>query len=102
MRPPGDIRKAIDQAARELAIERDAATWRDMAERANVGYLTARRTVENMERAGALQRVGSEKREHSRRWMALYAPVPAPGLAPSASCAPALAIDAAVRGWVRR
>lgn len=98
MRPAGDIRKAIDKAARELEQERSAATWHDMAVRANVGFLAARRTVENMARAGALQPVGTEKRAHSRRWMTLYVPAAVPALAVSA---PTCALDMAVRGWMR-
>lgn len=74
MRPPGEIRLALGAAAQALADERGNATWRDLAERAGVGYLAARRTVENMERSGSLKAVGFEKREHSRRWMTLYTP----------------------------
>jgi len=74
VRPPGEIRQALASAAVALASERGAVTWRDMAERAGVGYLAARRTVENMERAGALQPVGYAKRPHARRWMRLYEP----------------------------
>lgn len=106
MRPPGEVRQAIDKAARELAQERSAATWRDMAERAKVGYTVARRTVENMERAGVLERVGTEKRAHSRRWMSLYAP-PAP-VATLSAAAPldgattaGRVLDLALRGWTR-
>lgn len=74
MRPQGEIRAALGSAAHALAAEQGSATWRDMAVRAGVGLQAARRTVENMERGGALQSVGFEKRPHSRRWMKLYAP----------------------------
>jgi hypothetical protein len=101
MRPPGDIRKALRRAARELQAEQSAATWRDMAARASVGFKVARRTVDNMERAGELERVGAAKRAHSNRWMTLYAPTePAP--APSSSPAPATpAIETVMRAWTR-
>lgn len=96
---PGEVRKALDEAARQLHAEAGAATWRDMAERAGVGYLTARRTVENMERAGALVRVGAEKRAHSVRWMNLYEP-PARAMAQGVpAAAPTLAL--VVRAWPR-
>lgn len=94
---PGEVRKALDEAARQLHAEAGAATWRDMAERAGVGYLTARRTVENMERAGALVRVGAEKRAHSARWMNLYEPragVVAPAVATAT-------LAFVVRSWPR-
>ena len=74
MRPPGEVRMALARAAQQLATQRDGATWRDLAEAAQVGYLDARRTVEHMARAGGLVVIGVQKREHSRRWMNLYAP----------------------------
>lgn len=74
MRPCGQVRLALGSAAEQLHAERGAATWRDIADRAQVGYTAARDTVRTMERAGVLERVGFEKRPHSVRWMALYAP----------------------------
>ncbi len=76
MRPPGEIRAALTLAAAQLNAENGAsgASWREMAERANVGYLAARRTAENMERAGVLAVVAHDKRAHSRKWVKLYAP----------------------------
>jgi hypothetical protein len=75
MRPHGEVRQALWDAALTLHEQRDGATWRDLAEHAKVGYKAACRTSENMERAGLLVEVGREKRAHSRRWMKLYAPV---------------------------
>jgi predicted transcriptional regulator len=60
MRPAGEIRQALSQAARALAEERGAVTWKDMAEFAQVGRAMARDTVRNMERAGELVRMGTE------------------------------------------
>ena len=74
VRPPGEVRQALLQAATQLNREHDGVTWRDMAETAGVGYLVACRTVKNMERAGVLESIGVDKRAHSRRWMKLYAP----------------------------
>lgn len=74
MRPAGEIRQALARAAESLVNEGNAVTWRDLAERAGVGYLAARRTVENMARTGALRCVGYQKRPHSRRWMTVYEP----------------------------
>lgn len=72
MRPHGEIRQALASATAELVPVLGPVTWRDMAERAQVGYAAARTTACNMERAGQLVRVGAAKRAHSRRWMALY------------------------------
>lgn len=94
MRPPGEIRQALGAAACALATERGSATWRDMAERAGVGYQAARQTAENMRRSGELQSVGAEKRPHSRKWMTLYAP------AASACPGPDTALAAVMRAWL--
>lgn len=74
MRPPGEVRQALARAAVQLTQERAGATWRELAEHAQVGYLDARRTVEHMARSGGLAVIGVEKRAHSRRWMNVYAP----------------------------
>lgn len=98
MRPPGEIRRALGAAAQALAAERGGATWRDIAERACVGYMVARRTTENMARSGALQPVGFEKRPHSRRWMTLYAPAANFATAATATGCPLAGV---LRTWVR-
>lgn len=99
MRPPGEIRHALAAAAQALATERGGATWRDLAERAGVGYLAARRTVENMARGGALQPIGVEKRAHSRRWMKLYAP--STNWATAATATAGCPLAGVVQRWVR-
>lgn len=75
-RPSGEVRLALLAAAQAINAENSdgGATWRDMAERACVGYRVARRTVSNMVRDDVLEGVGAVKRAHSRRWMRLYAP----------------------------
>lgn len=74
MRPQGEVRQALAGAAVELQREAGAASWRDMAERAGVGFHAAKVTVNNMVRAGELKPVGAEKRAHSNRWVRLYEP----------------------------
>jgi len=83
MRPRGEIREAIAQAIEQLIVERgfvvdgvavDGVTWRDAAERAQVGFDMAQRTVENMVRAEQLVRISSTKRAGSQHWEGLYAP----------------------------
>jgi hypothetical protein len=95
MRPPGEIRRLIAHAMAELAAEKGGATWLAAAERARVtdDIQRARKAVENLHQAGALQAVGAEKRPHSRRWMTLYAP---PALAAAGSLPPPHAQLAAV------
>lgn len=97
MRPRGEVRTALSEAARALQAECGAATWRDMAARAGVGYQAARRTVENMERSGDLDKVGFEKRAHSRRWMALYVPCGVAATMPGPQ-----ALDSVLRSWLSR
>jgi len=100
MRPQGEIRQALLTAAEQLQAQQGCFSWHDLAERAQVGYLAARRTVENMARAGALEGVGQEKRAHSRRWVALYA---LPELAvlhrDNERAAGATGLASVVRGW---
>lgn len=98
MRPVGDVRKALSEAAEALAKEASAATWREISARANVGFKVGRNTVQNMERAGVLEKVGVEKRAHSKRWMVLYAP---PGAPCSAAESPGPALDTVLRTWSR-
>jgi hypothetical protein len=79
MRPRGEIRSALFEAAERLAqvvdgVAVDGPTWRDLAEAAQVGYDDARRTVENMARAGELVRIGSAKAPDSPHWMGVYVP----------------------------
>lgn len=55
-RPRGEARQALLSAFEA----RGCSTWRIAAEVSCVGYDTARRTVENMVRAGELVRVGAD------------------------------------------
>lgn len=74
-RPRGTIRQALAVAARDIATERGAGfTWRDVAQRAQVGWAAARQGVKDMARAGELHRVGCEPRPEARRPMTLFAP----------------------------
>jgi len=106
MRPAGDIRQALRQAAERLAQQQDGVTWRELAEAAQVGYTAARATVDNMARAGELPVIGQAKRAHSRRWMTLYgAPQPGstgrPGGWTHGATSGLDALQVAVQGWRR-
>lgn len=72
-RPRGEIREAIVQAAQQLQAEQGGANWREMAQRACVGYDKARQTVRDMVKVGELQPCGQERVAHARRPMVRYA-----------------------------
>lgn len=83
MRPRGEIRAAMADAFAVLLRERgllvegvavDGVSCRDAAAVAQVGFDAARRTVENMVRAGELVRISSVKRAGSQHWEGLYVP----------------------------
>ncbi len=95
MRPPGEIRRALRDAAQALARERPRGwTWRDLAQRGCVGLAVARHTVLNMARAGELGAVGSVAVPGSRRPMTTYAPLQREATGPAA-------LDALMRTWSR-
>lgn len=54
MRPAGEIREALLAAALALATDTQAPTVRELAAKACVGQLAARRTIDNLRRAGLL------------------------------------------------
>lgn len=70
----GEVRNALASAARTLHAEQGAATWREIAVRAQVGYAVAHDTIRNMARAGELADVGAHKPPGSERWHRLYEP----------------------------
>lgn len=77
MRPRGEIRLALGQAAVQFAASGvPGVTWRSLAEQAGVGYDAAKRTAENMVRAGELVVVGAEPVPGANRRAHLLAPGP--------------------------
>lgn len=73
MRPPGEVRLALRAACVRLHAAQGAATYRELAAVAQVGYTAAHRCVENMARSGELVRVGHASRPGGG-WIALYEP----------------------------
>ena len=67
MRPAGEVRQALLNACTQLATPDRGPTLREMAAVACVGLQAARRTVENMSRAGQLHRVRDRKVEYRNR-----------------------------------
>lgn len=81
MRPAGEISTAILTAAtrlvREEAGQRRGPTLQELAQHACVGIQAARRTVDNMRRAGKLEPVAQRKVDYRNRPVAEYAPAQA-------------------------
>jgi hypothetical protein len=74
MRPVGEIRQALIQAAYALAHDGRGATLAEIADRSCVGRDAARNCVKNMRRSGALQIVGERRVDYRNRPVAEYAP----------------------------
>lgn len=74
-RPAGDVRRAVLLAAVELNRGDHAATLREMAHRACVGYAAARATVRNLRRDGWLAPVRTRVVDYRNRPVFEYAPV---------------------------
>lgn len=75
MRPRGEIRRALGDAAWQVARERaDGGTFRELAQRACVGFKAARKTLENMASAGELVITGTTQVPGSARPANRYAP----------------------------
>ena len=79
MRPAGEVRQALLNACTQLATPDRGPTLREMAAVACVGMQAARRTVENMSRAGQLHRVRGRKVEYRNRPVAEYVPAAVQG-----------------------
>ena len=79
MRPAGKIRQALMLAARDVVADfgmpNRGATLSELAARSCVGRDAARRCVDNMRRAGALQIVGERRVDYRNRPVAEYVPV---------------------------
>lgn len=74
MRPAGEIRQALLESAFALATPDRAPTMLELAHHAQVGYEAARRTVDNMRRAGTLALVRQRAVPYRSRPVAEYCP----------------------------
>lgn len=78
MRPRGEIRLALGDAAWQVARERaEGGTWRELAQRACVGFDAAKQTVKDMARAGELVITGTARVPGVARLVNRYAPAEA-------------------------
>lgn len=74
MRPAGEIRQALLNAATLLATPERAPTVRELAHHAGVGLDAARRTVDNLKRCGALEIARPRRVDYRNRPVAEYQP----------------------------
>src|SRR4051812_21248800 len=73
MRPTGEVRQALAQAAAALTTRESSPTLLELARHSQVGFMAARRTVDNMRRAGDLVVVRTRKVDYRNRPVAEYA-----------------------------
>ena len=95
-RPRGEIRRALASAAHDLAREQGGATWRELAQRAGVGYRAARYTACNMVRDGELIVRERRRVQGSRCPMVILAPAD-PAIETTTAHA---GLSAIVGGWL--
>jgi len=74
MRPPGEIRQALLDAALALTTPERSPTLLEMATKAQVGFTAARDTVRNMRRANVLGIVRERRVPYRNRPVSEYAP----------------------------
>ncbi len=74
MRPAGEIRQVLLQACADLATPERAPTLREIAARAQVGLDAAKRTVDNMCRAGVILKARERRVDYRNRPVAEYVP----------------------------
>ena len=101
MRPAGEIRQALIQAAHDLAANGRGATLAEISERAQVGRDATRRCVDNMKRSGALRIVGERRVEYRNRPVAEYAPAKVLSLEDVNALAGWVGLSNCLQGWTR-
>lgn len=74
MRPPGEVRQALLDAALALTTPERSPTLLELATKSQVGFMAARRTVDNMRRAGVLVVVRTRRVDYRNRPVAEYCP----------------------------
>lgn len=103
MRPQGEISVAILGAAAQLARvddqgQRRGGVLQELAHTACVGVDVARRTVDNLKRAGKLEPVGERRLAHRNRPCVEYAPAVAPS---DSETSPYFDMATVFAGWAR-
>ena len=101
MRPAGEIRQALIQAAHDLAHSGRGATLAEIADRSCVGRDAARNCVKNMRRSGALQIVGERRVDYRNRPVAEYAPAKVLSLEDVQAMAGPAVLSNCMQSWTR-
>ncbi len=78
MRPAGEVREAVLDAARALVTPTQGPTLAELARKARVSQQAARRTVDNLCRCGALTIPRTRKVLYRNRPVAEYEPAKPP------------------------
>lgn len=86
MRPVGEVREALFNAALVLTTPERAPTLLELAHHARVGYAAARRTVSNMCRAGVLEPVRDREVDYRHKPVKEYSPCRRRGVPSRSSC----------------
>lgn len=97
MRPTGEIRMALMEAARTLARPDHGPTLSELVQAAQVGYDAGLHTVKNMRRAGELVKIGERRVDYRNKPVAEWAPA---DLVPAAAAGHA-ELAAAMSFWER-
>lgn len=77
MRPLGEVSEVLLRTLCERSCERGPMTARELAVAAQVGFEVARRTLDNLVRAGHVAHAGFNMPPGTSRWQARYAPIDA-------------------------
>ncbi len=105
MRPAGEIRMALLQAARDLVAEAvqpcKGPTLSELASKAGVGRDAARVHVSNCKRSGALEIVGHRRVAYRNRPVAEYAPKVVLSLEDVQEMTGATVLSSCMAGWTR-
>jgi hypothetical protein len=101
MRPAGEIRQALIQAAHALAHSGRGATLAELADKACVGRDAARMHVPKLKSRGHLQIVCERKVDYRNRPVAEYAPAKVLSLQDVQAMTGAAVLSNCMRNWAR-
>lgn len=101
MRPAGEVRQALIQAARELAQSGRGATLAELADKACVGREAARMHVPKLKSRGHLQIVCERRVAYRNRPVAEYAPAKLVTADDGPVMSGAAVLSHCMQGWIR-
>lgn len=101
MRPAGEIRQALLQAAHDLAYSGRGATLAELADKACVGRDAARMHVPKLKSRGHLQIVRERRVDYRNRPVAEYAPPKVISLEDVQAMTGAVVLGNCMQSWAR-